>query len=331
MNPYERVMARMAGKPVDRAPNLCILMTFAAKYIHVTYGRYVTDHRLLVEGNLRCCEDFSIDMLSAISDPMREAAGFGADVVIPFDGVPYAAGSLVQEAKDLAKLKVRPPEECARMVDRLEAIRLYRKKAGSYYPLLGWVEGAFAEVCDLRDMSTVMGDLIRTPSLIQDMLEVCTVQSILFAQAQVRAGADFIGIGDAAASLIGPRFYRLFALPYEKRLIEAVHTAGARVKLHICGNITPILEMAISSGADMLDIDWMVDFRRAVELGGEACAVAGNFDPVAVLLQGTPEKVRLAVGQCLQVGRANTFIQAGCEVPRDTPAENLLAVAEALR
>ena len=31
MNSYERVMNRLAGKPVDRIPNLSIVMLFAAK------------------------------------------------------------------------------------------------------------------------------------------------------------------------------------------------------------------------------------------------------------------------------------------------------------
>ncbi len=36
MTPYERVNNRLKGKPVDKVPNLSILMTFAAKYIGVS-------------------------------------------------------------------------------------------------------------------------------------------------------------------------------------------------------------------------------------------------------------------------------------------------------
>lgn len=64
---------------------------------------------------------------------------------------------------------------------------------------------------------------------------------------------------------------------------------------------------------------------------GSICAACGNFDPVAVLLQGTPLEIRNAVKKCLEVSNDNTLIAAGCEVPRDTPVENLSAVAEALK
>ena len=36
MTPYERVHYRLEGKPVDKIPNLNILMAFAAKYINVS-------------------------------------------------------------------------------------------------------------------------------------------------------------------------------------------------------------------------------------------------------------------------------------------------------
>jgi len=52
MNSYERVKNRLKGNPVDKIPNLNIIMTFAAKYIGVPYKKYVTDFKVLVEGNI---------------------------------------------------------------------------------------------------------------------------------------------------------------------------------------------------------------------------------------------------------------------------------------
>ncbi|HQN27101.1 MAG TPA: hypothetical protein PLT43_01015, partial [Mesotoga sp.] len=72
MTSRERVFARIEGRSVDQVPNLNIIMAFAAKYIGKTYREYATDFRVLCEGNIRCCEDFGIDMVSAISDPARE-------------------------------------------------------------------------------------------------------------------------------------------------------------------------------------------------------------------------------------------------------------------
>ena len=103
MTPYERTMKRMAGEPVDCVPNQNILMGFAARYIGSTYDRLAQDYRVLVEGNLRACEAFHIDLVSAISDPLREAAAYGAHVTFPCDRVPQCIEPLLSSAKEWEK------------------------------------------------------------------------------------------------------------------------------------------------------------------------------------------------------------------------------------
>lgn len=330
MTPRERVLNRIEGKPVDRIPNLNILMQFAARYIGVPYSKYVTDYRYLVEGNIKCCDEFGIDMVSAISDPMREASGFGADIVFPEDGVPYSRENLIREYGDLKKLSVRDPLSADRMLDRIRAIELYKREVGDRYPILGWVEGAFAEAVDLRGMTELMVDLYDEPDFVRELLEICNEQAILFAREQIRAGADFIGIGDAAASLVSPAVYREFVLPYEQKLIDSIHREGARVKLHICGNISNHLEDIALTGADMVDIDWMVDFEKTIRILGDRAAACGNFDPVKVLLEGSLEDIAESVKKCISVATDTTFVAAGCEVPKYTPYENLRHVARVI-
>jgi len=330
MTPYERTNRRMAGQPVDRLPNQNILMAFAARYIGSTYDRLVQDHRVLVEGNLRAIEAFHIDWASAISDPMREASAFGAQVAFPYDRVPYSPAPLLASYADWSKLALWDPWEHERTRDRLQAIALYRQKVGGYYPIVGWVEGAAAEAADLRGVSSLMEDMLSEPGAVHDLLEMCTQAAITFAVAQVEAGADMVGIGDAVCSLMSPRMYRDFGLPYEQRIIEAIHAAGGKVKLHICGNTSRHLADMARTGADIIDVDWMVDMGQAVRTF-TGYSANGNYDPVGVLYQGTPEDVASAVHRCLAVADDRSMISAGCEVPADTPHANLLAHYEALR
>jgi uroporphyrinogen decarboxylase len=84
------------------------------------------------------------------------------------------------------------------------------------------------------------------------------------------------------------------------------------------------------SGADIIDLDWMVDIGKAAAVFGDGPVICGNFDPVAVMLQGTPDQVRQAVFQSLCLGGPRSISAAGCEIPDETPYENLLAQAEAL-
>ena len=167
---------------------------------------------------------------------------------------------------------------------------------------MGWVEGALAEAGDLRGNSALLLDVYDRPEWLEELLEVCVEVEIEFARLQVQAGADMIGLGDAIGSQMSPRMYTRFALPYEMRIFEAVHAMGALARLHICGNTTKILPSMVQSGADIIDLDWMVDMAAAVRQFGDQVSFCGNLDPVAVMLQSPSE----------QVYRADTGLYAEC-------------------
>jgi MtaA/CmuA family methyltransferase len=325
LSPYERTYRRLAGQPVDRAPNQDIIMGFGARYIGTTYDRYAQDHRILVEANLRVAEDFHLDMLSTVSDPVREASAFGAQVEFPYDGVPRCVQPLLASAEQWERLPEWDPWASPRTLDRIRAVELYQQKAGGHYPVCGWVEGAAAAAAMLLGAGRFLEDTLVAPEATARLLERCAQAAERFALAQVQAGADFIGLGDAVCSLMSPRAYRTYALPHEQRIIRAIHAAGAKVKLHICGNTSRHLADMATTGADVIDIDWMVDWPTAVRTFSGRSSANGNFDPVAVLLQGTQETVAAAVRACLAAGDERSMVSAGCEVPVDTPHANLLA------
>jgi MtaA/CmuA family methyltransferase len=168
-------------------------------------------------------------------------------------------------------------------------------------------------------------DLMDKPEMYVEAAETIIENAIDFALAQVEAGADMIGVGDAAASLIAPDMFREYVLPFEKKLFDAIHEAGATVKLHICGNITRIIGEMAKTGADIIDVDWMVPMSHAREMVGPDITLAGNFDPAAVLLQATPEDVAKAASDCLAAAGERFILQPGCEVPPSTPEENIRA------
>jgi MtaA/CmuA family methyltransferase len=196
---------------------------------------------------------------------------------------------------------------------------------------MGWVEGALAEAADLRGVIHLLTDLYDQPDWLTELLETIVEVEIAFARAQVEAGADIIGLGDAVASQISPAMYRRFALPYEQRIFTAVKASGAVSRLHICGDTSRLLADMVESGAEIIDVDWMVDIQAAAQVFGERAALCGNFDPVAVMLQGTPGQVAGATRDCQARGGPRYFSAAGCEIPDGTPPANLLAQTGALR
>ena len=333
MTSAERLYSRMRGEPVDKIPNMNIAMGLVAKAAGTTYADYVRDYRKLAEGNLICAERFGFDSVSAISDPMREASAFGANLVFPEEGVPYSDPPLLADGFDLKRLKIADPFDSPRTADRIRGVELLRKRVLSDYPVIGWVEGALAETADLRGVSALMWDLADCDDAgpLRETMDVVFSQQCRFAVEQIKAGADVIGVGNAVASLIGPELYEKYGLSYDKALAECIREHGAKVKLHICGNITAILPLLKQVEPDILDIDWMVSFADAASLfAGTGTCVCGNVDPVAVLLRGDRALVEKSVLSCVSAGGGTALIAAGCEVPAATPEENLLLMDKLL-
>lgn len=241
--------------------------------------------------------------------------------------MPHSTPALLQKDCDLSKLKIVSPYDNDRTLDRIRAVELFREKVGGEIPIIGWVEGVLAECADLRGVTELMYDLAEDEEYLPELMEIVHDRQKAFAKAQVDAGADIIGVGNAVASLIGPSLYEEYAMDYDKKIVEYIHSLGAKVKLHICGNITPLLPLLREVGPDILDIDWMVDYKSAVELvKDDPISICGNLDPVAVILSGTPEEVAEKTKACLAVGNTRSMIAGGCEVPGNTPFENLVVM-----
>lgn len=330
MNSKERLFARLKGQAVDRPPNLDIFMSFAAHYIGQPLSTYYLDYRVLGEANLALLEPFQVDIVQAISDPYRETADFGAEVLFPDDDLPICQSPLLMNPGDLLKLKPPDPYNGRRMSDRLMAVRYLKEQVGEQVPVMGWVEGALAQAANLRGVADLMVDLYERPDWVAQLLEITTEVEIQFAKLQAAMGADIIGLGDSIASQISPAMYNHFALPYEQRIFNAIHEAGVLGRLHICGDNSRLLPDMVESGADIIDIDWMVDFSMAAQVLDDLAAPCGNMDPVALFLQGTPDQVFADTQRALRQGGPRGLNAAGCEIPDGTPEENLFAQTRAL-
>jgi MtaA/CmuA family methyltransferase len=330
MTHLERYLATLAGRPTDHLARVPILMQFAAEHIGSYYGAFAADHRVLVAANLACAHEFGFDQLSTISDPYRETQGFGAKILYPRDMVPYCEKHPLEDDPDPAKLPRPNPLLAERMRDRIDAVTRYKTLAGDAYSVMGWVEGPAAQAADLRRLDNFFTDLLDDAAYIGGLMDLCVEVALEFAGAQVAAGADTIGIGDAAASQISPDLYAALVLPRELRLVRGIQALGARVRLHICGNITRLLPGIATLGVDILDVDHMVDLRAVRAAVGPRTVLAGNLDPVTAVLRSTPAAIRAAVLSCYQQAGNPFMVNAGCEIPSATPPANLLALCAPL-
>ena len=330
MTGRERVLALLEGGESDRVPLMPITMMFAAHHIGALYRDYARDHRVLAEAQLRTAETFEFDYVSAISDPAREASDLGAAIEW-FEDQPPAiieTQALLAEKSSLKSLTI---PFGPRMQDRVEAVHLLKLRTGGELIVEGWVEGPCAMSADLRGVNALMLDFFDDPVFVRDLFEFTVAMELEFAKAQIAAGADLIGIGDAAASLIGPTLYKDFVQPFERMLVRSIQDAGARVRLHICGKTRKLYRGMAATGADIIDLDSMAPMGEARREIGENQVLLGNVDPVRVMRDSSADMVEQAIAECHRQAGARYIAGAGCEIPPGTPEANLRALANYTR
>jgi len=320
---FEKLSSGDVTGPVLFRP---ILMHFAARFHGNTYGEFASDHKVLVQSNIRCMDYFETDMVGLISDPYRETSAFGAKVSFPAEQVPRCEQLLIQNIDDVKNLKRPDVYKCDRTLDRILGAELFQKELKGEVPVIGWIEGPLAEACDLTGISNMLMQLMLDPDFSNFLLDKCVQTAKDFAKAQIEAGCDIVGMGDAICSQIDRMTYDLFIKERHREIISFIHGLGAKVKLHICGDITHLLPSLKDLNLDILDIDYMVSMEDAFRIVGPDVIRCGNLNPV-VIQNSTTFEVEQLCRKLLEAEKGRKFIlSAGCEITVSTPHENLKAM-----
>lgn len=324
---FERLIN--GNTPADRAIFRPILMHFAARFADKTYGEFASDYKTLVACNIKAMEHFDLDMVGLISDPYRETSAFGAKVSFPAEYVPVCEEIIVSSIEDAKALKNPDLYKSERTLDRIKGAELFQKELKGEVPVIGWIEGPLAEACDLAGISNMLMQLMSDPDFCNILMDKCVITAKEFAKAQIEAGCQVIGMGDAICSQIDTYTYDTYVKERHREIIRFIHECGGLIKLHICGNITHLLPSIKELGVDILDLDYQVDMNESYDILGSDVIRCGNINPVLVE-ERSSEEIYEATKLLVDQEKDRKFIlSAGCEITVNTQHENLMAMRKA--
>lgn len=149
-------------------------------------------------------------------------------------------------------------------------------------------------------------------------------------------GTDF---GTQSGPLISPASYRKLYRPFHRRVNDWVHRHTRwKTFCHSCGSIVALLGDLVDAGFDVLNpvqcsAAGMTPQTLKDRFGDRMTFWGGGVDTQKTLPFGTPEEVRREVRQRIEVfGRGGGFVfNTVHNVQANTPAENLVALYEAVR
>lgn len=214
----------------------------------------------------------------------------------------------------------------------LSAIRQLKQKYGDKAVIIGKVVGPWTLAYHLYGIQNFLMDLIINPQRASDFLNVLKQIPLLFANAQVEAGADMITWADhATGDLVSRQLYEEFLFPVHKECFAAFKKdcgSSAPLILHTCGYALDRVDLFAQTGIDIFHFDSRNDIDEMLRLTKDKIHLTGCVNNPSVLLNGKPETVKEAVENILNSGIE--MVSPECAIPCFVPNSNLKAIPNAV-
>ncbi len=315
MTGIERVKAAFKRQKPDRVPAYPIVSGLAAKVIGASAKDYYTNFENLARAHLALYEDLRQDIVALMPDLFMEVEAMGAQVEFPEDDVPRLRSYLLSDPKNLTSLTMPEPNSSGRIPAYLEACRKVRSEV-SESAVGGVICGPWTIAANLRGAENLIMDTTTDPDFVHELMRFAVEIPIRLGEALKQSGVG-VSLSEAPASisLISPKIYRNFVLPYHKEIISRLREKKISVTLHICGYIDPIMEDIASTGAIAVSMDEPSSLEKMLEVSEGKCVVIGNVS-TGVFVKGTREDIEAEVRRCVNAARSHYgyILATGCEI-----------------
>lgn len=280
-------------------------------------------HHYLAEGEALPRADFrAID--PAKLDQITQIPGYSWNIyhVQPFEGaVPRGPGTDV------------PSDFC-------RTIELVREQTEGTVSIHGEVFSPFTHFMELFGYEAALEALVTDSEKSLAILDGLTEPAISWGCTQAEHGVDAVLVSSAFAGggFISRPMYERFVLPFERKLVQALHRHGVPVYTHTCGRLGDRLDLLAATGVDGVDtLDpsplgnvELADAKRQI---GDRLFIKGNMNAVELLSFSSQQAVAQQVMRCLRAGMpgGGYILSTACSVaPRMEPwkLELLTALAD---
>lgn len=318
------------GENTSRAP--IWLMRQAGRYLpeyralkeKYTFWELCQNPELAVEVTLQPLKRFAFDAAILFSDIMTPLSPMGVD--ISFSPGPVIADP-VRTVQAVDALRVPEAEAIAPFV--MKEIELLRKELK--VPLIGFggapltLATYLVEGKGSKEYQNFRAFLRAQPEAAHQLLDKLTETSIRYLTSQVRAGAQAIQLFDSWAGLHNAETYGTFALPYVKRILDAIGELGVP-RIYLAVASSHLYPQIATLPAEVLSVDWRLPLGSLRDrFVGKT--LQGNLDPSVML--STPEQITKEATRVLQEGLGGAHIfNFGHGIFPTTPPEHVAHLVE---
>ncbi|WP_372772616.1 uroporphyrinogen decarboxylase family protein [Mangrovibacterium sp.] len=312
---------------LERAPWVPFVGVHGGRLIGADAESYLKDAGLLKAGIEKSIELYRPDGIPVVFDLQVEAEILGCKLVWSKENPPAVVSHPLHEGTQLSKLKL-PELTDGRIPVVLEATRAV-KNAHPDLAVYGLITGPFTLALHLLGTEIFM-KLFEDPDYVAELMDFCTDVAIRYSEMLLDAGCDVIAVVDPMTSQIDPMSFETFVSPYVSRIFDFVRSKQRYSSFFVCGHAQQNIEVMCDCRPDNISIDENIplDFVKEIALT-KGISFGGNLKLTSVLLLGNELDSKKEAVSCLDLGGTKGFILApGCDLPMDTPVQNLQAVTE---
>lgn len=330
MNGKERILRTLRGKTVDKVPWVPFAGVHAGKLCGYSATEVLQDADKLFESLIMVHQTYLPDGMPVLFDLQLEAEILDCELMWADDSPPSVLTHPLEN--DFRIPDKIPGEHDGRIPLVLDVMRRMKKAVGKRTALYGLICGPLTLATHLRGSELFM-DTYSDEDKVKELIQYCCKVAKQMADMYIRAGMDVIAIVDPVISQISPEmFYRFLYYPLSA-LFSSIKEQKAITSLFVCGDASRNLEPMCTTFPDILSIDENIDMRTAKILSDSyGIVIAGNIPLTTVLLLGTQQdNVRFITDFLAEMDTRNLIISPGCDMPYDTPPENVVGIMDAIR
>lgn len=266
---------------------------------------------------------FKPDFMLPFMDLSVEADVLGLEINFPENDNPAVTKHPVKNKDDFEEVKKLYNGVSGRMNVFIDVVKKMKEQMSSETIVGGYVIGPFSLVGELMGVENACMATVMDKELINEQLEFAVKVISDYAKALFDAGADVIVVLEPTAMLLSPMSFEEFSSTPFKMISDNIDNKP--LVLHICGNTKHLLKGMCETKAIGLSLDSPMNFSEIVNEIPEDICLIGNVNPVNVMLQGDKESVRREVQKLVDSmkGKDNFVLSTGCDLPIDTPIENI--------
>jgi uroporphyrinogen decarboxylase len=332
MTSLERIIATVRFERTDRVPVIAQIGAHSAIFAKKRLIDYISDGEVAAHSQITALKHYGYDAVFAIFDACVETEAAGSTIAYRDDIYPAVTKYIFNPDSNPEAHMLPDPCQDGRMPELLKCIRILRREVGQNTLVVGTVIGPATVLAQLLGLETTLFLAIDDPARFMLFFDYACRLVRRFGLAQLEAGAHLVLTFDPVASqtVIPPQFYREFVLPRHRELFKSFKDAGAIANwVHSAGKIDNIMPYYRETEVDIVNFDYEVDPKTAIDMTGKIC-LDGNIKSLSFVLD-TPETIRDESLKLLRLfkERGGFILSSGCEIPPEAKPENIEAMVQA--